>query len=57
MYQHLLDEETDLNKRRSELDSKLNDIRRELRVKEEKITKKKADLEIARAKRNNLTTH
>jgi hypothetical protein len=57
MYQHLLDEETDLNKRKSELDSRLNEIRRDLRVKEERIIKKKADLEIARAKRNNLTIH
>jgi hypothetical protein len=57
MYQQLLNEEAELNKRKSELDSKLNEIGRELRLKEEKITKKKADLEIARVKRNNLTTH
>jgi hypothetical protein len=57
MYQQLLDEESDLKKKKSGIDSRLNEIQRELRVKEEKITQKKADLEIARAKRNNLTTH
>lgn len=52
MYKRLLDEQSDLNKKKTGIDNRLVEIQRELKVKEEEITKKKSELEIARAKRN-----
>lgn len=52
-YQRLLDEQGDLMKKQSDIASRLLDVQRQLRIKEDEITKKKSDLEIARAKRIN----
>lgn len=50
-YQKLVDEQSSLNKKKSDIDSRLAEIQRELRSKDEQIIKKKSDLENARAKR------
>jgi len=52
-YQRLLDDQGDLMKKQSDIQSRLLDIQRQLKIKEEELNKKKSDLEIARAKRNN----
>lgn len=56
-YQRLLNEQTDLQKKKSNIDSRLLEIQRELRLKEEEITKKKSDLETARTKRITSAGH
>jgi hypothetical protein len=53
-YERLLDEQKDLQKKKSNIESRLVDIQREINAKEEEIQKKKSGVEDAKIKRSNI---
>lgn len=57
MYQQLMSEQKDLEKKKADIESRISEIQRELKLKEDNINKKKSDLETARAKRNISSIH
>lgn len=54
-YQRLLDEQKDLQAKRSSIDNRLAEIQNELAAKSDEINKKKSGVEDAKLKRNNMT--
>jgi hypothetical protein len=53
-YQHLLDEQRSLQKKKSDIEVKLSDIQTQLNTKSETIARKKSGLEDARTKRKEM---
>lgn len=55
MYQRLLDEQRDLQKKKSNIESRLTAIENELNTRKEAINKKKIEVEDAKVKRSNIS--
>jgi hypothetical protein len=53
-YQNLLDEQTDLQKKRSNIDNRLSAIQAELNTRKEDLDKKKVSVKDAKTKRSNI---
>jgi hypothetical protein len=53
-YQNLLDEQTDLQKKRSNIDNRLSAIQTELNTRKEELDKKKVSVKDAKTKRSNI---
>jgi len=56
IYERLLEEQKDLQKKKSNVEKRLIEIENELNVRKEAINKKKTEVEEAKAKRSNITT-
>jgi hypothetical protein len=54
-YQHLLDEQKDLQKKKANIDTRLTEIQNELNVRAASIEKKKTGVEDAKAQKSNLS--